>query len=178
MKNLSQLIRFNLPLHFILFFTNWLPDNVVFLRLRGFLASFFFKKCGNNLRIGRNLTFYKPYEMVIGDNVYIAFGAWINAKIIIEDNVMFGPYCMITNSNYTFKNGSYRYGGNEERGEIIIGSGSWVGGMCSILAGGALGKNCLLASNSVLNKKMEDYSIYGGSPAKLISTNTNMSTEF
>ncbi len=162
-------LRYFWPLHFILVFTNWLPDNVVFIRLRGFLASFFFKKCGKNLRLGRNLTFYKPYDMVIGDNVYIAFGSWINAKITIENDVMFGPYCMVANSNHTFKNGSYRYGSNSEKGEILIGSGSWVGGMCSILAGGGLGKNCLLASNSVLNKKMENDSIYGGSPAKFIN---------
>lgn len=161
-------LRYLWPLHFVLLFTNWMPDNIVVLRFRGWLASFFFKKCGKNLRIGRNLTIYKPYDMVLGDNIYIAYGAWLNGEIDIEDNVMFGPYCMVASSNHTFKNGSFRYGGNEEKGKIIIGSGSWVGGMCSILAGGGLGKNCLLASNSVLNKVMEEGSIYGGTPAKFI----------
>ncbi len=161
-------LRYSWPLHFILLFTNWMPDNVFVLRLRGWLASFFFKKCGKNLRLGRNITFYKPFEIELGDNIYIAFGAWFNGNISIESNVMFGPYCMIASSNHTFNNGSFRYGGNEEKGKIQIGSGSWVSGMCSILAGAEIGKNCLLASNSVLNKKMEEGTIYGGSPAKFI----------
>ncbi len=161
-------LRYIWPLHFVLFLTNWLPDNIVFIRLRGYLASFFFKKCGKNLRLGRNITFYKSYEMEFGDNIYIAYGAWLNGEIHIDNNVMFGPYCMVASSNHTFKNGSFRYGENESKGLIKIGSGSWVGGMCSILAGGGLGKNCLLASNSVLNKIMEEGSIYGGTPAKLI----------
>jgi len=155
-------------MHFVLLFTNWLPDNIIFVRLRGFLASFFFKKCGKNLRIGRNITFYKPYDMVLGDNIYIALGSWFNGEIEIENDVLFGPYCMIASSNHTFKNGSYRFGGNENKGKVLIGSGSWVGGMCTIVAGGSVGKRCLLASNSVLNVKMNDDSIYGGSPAKFI----------
>lgn len=106
--------------------------------------------------------------MEIGDNVYIAYGGWFNGSIIIENNVIFGPYCMFTSSNHTFKNGSFRYGSKTEKGKIVVGFGSWVGGMCSVLAGGGLGINCLLASNSVLNKIMEEGSIYGGTPAKLI----------
>lgn len=161
-------LRYLWPLHFVLLLTNWLPDNIVFIRLRGFLASFFFKKCGKNLRLGRNITFYKPYSMELGDNIYIAYGAWLNGEVIVGSNVMFGPYCMLASSNHTFKNGSFRYGGNDDKGTIIIGSGSWVGGMCSILAGASIGKNSLLASNSVLNTSMEEGSIYGGTPAKLI----------
>ncbi|MCO5259133.1 MAG: hypothetical protein M9916_03230 [Crocinitomicaceae bacterium] len=57
MTNLIRLLRYDWPLHFVLLLTNWLPDNVVFLRLRGYLAHFFFLSCGKNLRLGRNLTF-------------------------------------------------------------------------------------------------------------------------
>ncbi len=155
-------------MHFVLLLTNWLPDNVMFLRLRGFLASFFFKKCGKNLRLGRNLTFYRPYDMELGDNIYIAFGSWFNASMVIESDVLFGPYCMIAGSNHTFGNGSFRYGGDENRGPIVVKYGSWVGGMCSIVAGGGVGARCLLAANSVLNDQMSDGSIYGGTPAKKI----------
>jgi maltose O-acetyltransferase len=161
-------LRYFWPMHFVLLLTNWLPDNVIFIRLRGFLASFFFKKCGKNLRIGRNITFYRPYDMELGNNIYIASGCWFNAKIEIEDDVLFGPQCVISGSNHSLKNGSYRYGNVEEKGKVIIGYGSWISAMCTIVAGGKVGKSCLLASNSVLNKQMEDKSIYGGSPAKFI----------
>ena len=59
-----------------LLFTNWLPDNVIFINLRGRLARPFFKKCGKNLGIGRNVCFYNPSKMEIGTNVYIAYGCW------------------------------------------------------------------------------------------------------
>jgi acetyltransferase-like isoleucine patch superfamily enzyme len=161
-------LRYLWPLHFVLFLTNWLPDNIVFIRLRGFLASFFFKKCGKNLRLGRNLTFYKSYEMEFGDNIYIAYGAWFCGKIIVEDEVMFGPYCMLAPSNHTAQNGSFRYGGYSDKGAIIVRSGAWVGGMSSLVSGAIVSKKGLLAANSVLTKEMEEGSIYGGTPAKFI----------
>jgi len=37
MKKLWHYLRFDWPLHFMLLFTNWLPDNVFFLRVRGAL---------------------------------------------------------------------------------------------------------------------------------------------
>jgi hypothetical protein len=40
---------------------------------------------------------------------------------------------------HIFKNGSFRYRCKEDKGKIIIGSGSLVGGMCSILARGGGG---------------------------------------
>jgi hypothetical protein len=62
----------SLFLHFVLLVTNWLPDNVVFLRFRGFLAGFFLNGSCKNLRLGRNVTFYNPSKIFISDNVYIA----------------------------------------------------------------------------------------------------------
>jgi hypothetical protein len=43
LKKLYRLQRFDWPLHFVLLFTNWLPDNVFFMNLRGFFASFFLR---------------------------------------------------------------------------------------------------------------------------------------
>lgn len=90
------------PLYFVLFLTNWLSDNIVFIRLRFFLASFFFRKCGRNLHLDRNITFYKPYDMKPSDNIYIANGTWLNGEIIIESDVMFGPFSIVASSNHTF----------------------------------------------------------------------------
>jgi acetyltransferase-like isoleucine patch superfamily enzyme len=40
--------------------------------------------------------------------------------------------------------------------------------MCTILTGAEMGMGCLLASNSVLNSPMPNYTIFGGTPAKQI----------
>jgi hypothetical protein len=58
----------------------------------------------------------------------------------------------INSSYHFFKNSSFRNGSKEDKGKILIGFGLRCEGICSILALGSLRENCLLASNSVLNK--------------------------
>ena len=168
-EKLYRLIRFDWPLHFVLSFFNWLPDNVVFIRLRGRFARPFLKKCGRRLGIGRNVTIYNPSNVEIGSDVYIAKGCWISAadKIEIKDEVQFGPFVCVVSANHTFLNGSYRFG-VPVTAPITIGKGSWIGAHSTILMGVELGNATLIAANSVVNKNTEDFSINGGVPSKLI----------
>ena len=162
-------LRYLIPLHFILLITNLLPDNVFFLRLRGFLVKPFFGSCGADFRIGRNITFYNSKNIHIGSNVYIAMGNWFNASesIFIGDEVMFAPKSVIVSSNHTFNNNSYRYG-KPKASPIKIGTGTWVAANCTITAGSKIGKGCLISANSCVISDIPDYSVYGGVPAKLI----------
>lgn len=162
-------LRYDLPLHFILRLTNWLPDNIMFIRLRGRLARPFFKKCGKHLGIGRNVSFYNPSCIEIGDSVYIAYGCWFLGvgKLVIEDDVLFGPYVVVSPANHTKLEGSYR-NGPAEFSDIIIGKGAWVGAHTTIVMGAGVGKGTLIAANSVLNKPTEDNALYGGVPAKFL----------
>lgn len=166
---IHRLLRYDWPLHFILIMTNWLPDNVTFIRLRGSLARPFFKSCGKKFGLGRGVTFYNPSQISIGDWVYIAKGCWFSAStsIIIEDEVLFGPNACVATSNHTLANGSYRFG-KPDKGKVIIKQGSWIGAHGSVLKGTTLGKGSVLAANSVLTKPTEDFSIYAGVPAKKI----------
>jgi acetyltransferase-like isoleucine patch superfamily enzyme len=161
--------RYSVPLHFILLLTNWLPDNVLFLKLRGRLARPFFKSCGSRLAIGRNVTFYNPSNIEIGDDVYIAYGCWFigAGKLMIEDEVLFGPYVIISPANHTKIKGSFR-NGPPVVGDIKIGKGSWIGAHCTIVLGGIVGEGTLLAANSVLNRETKNNSLYGGVPANFI----------
>lgn len=166
MSKLKRLLRYDLPLHFVLLFTNWLPDNVVFIRLRGKLASPFFKSCGKRLGIGRNVTFYNPSMITIGNDVYVAQGCWFSANdsITIEDEVLFGPYNIIASSNHSRLNSSFRFG-------VAIGKpikfkeGSWLGGHCTTTAGGIVGKGSVVSANSVVIGELLDDSLYTGQPA-------------
>ena len=58
MSKIRRLMLHDWPLHFVLLITNWLPDNVFIIRLRGRLARPFFKKCGKRLGIDQNVVFY------------------------------------------------------------------------------------------------------------------------
>jgi acetyltransferase-like isoleucine patch superfamily enzyme len=169
MKNIVRLLRYDLPLHFVWLLTNWLPDMVVILRLRGWLMRPFFRSCGKNFRVGRNVTFYNPKNIIIGSDVYIAYGNWFSAGAIIaiEDKVIIGPYCIFSSSNHTKKDGSFRYGKSIKK-PIYVSEGVWIAGQCSILSGAVIGHGSLVAANSVVNRKIDTGVLCGGSPAKII----------
>lgn len=51
---------------------------------------------------------------------------------------------------------------------VEIGDLCWIGASAVIMPGVKLGKACVVATNSFVNKSFDDYSIIGGTPAKLI----------
>ena len=169
MKKLFRLLRYDWPLHFVLLLTNWLPDNVLLLRLRGALARPFFGSCGLNLRLGRNLSFYNPSQIEIGSDVYIAYGSWFMGgdEISIGDEVLVGPYCVVVSSNHTRLNGSFRYG-KAERAPIHIDAGSWLASQVTVTAGSVIGSGTLIAAGSVVNGTIPADVIAGGRPAHVI----------
>lgn len=169
MNKAYRLLRYDWPLHFILLLTNWLPDNVPFLRLRGVLASKFFRKCGKNLRLARNLTFYNPSSMHIGSDVYIADGCIFLAigDISIGDEVIVGPYVIFSAGNHTRYHSSYRFGPIESQ-PIIIEAGTWIGGHSTILGGAHIKNGCLISSNSAVTRGLiPANSFAAGVPAKV-----------
>ena len=172
MKNkLTRLLKYDLPLHFVILLTNWLPDMVIILRLRGWLAKPFFGKCGKNLRLGRNVIFYNPQNIAIGNDVYVAYGNWFSAgeKIELDDEVMIGPYCVFASSNHTRKNGSFRYG-KPEKSPVFVGKGCWIAAQCTILAGSKIECGSLLAANSVASGTLAKDMLFAGSPARKVRT--------
>jgi len=173
MGKLQRLMRYDWPLHFILLLTNWLPDNTVCLKFRGYLAHFFIGFCGHNLRIGRNIVFYNPQNITIGADVYIAYGSWFAGleKIIIGDEAMFGPYCIVVSGNHTKKDGSFRFGQTSEK-PIRIGNGTWIGSHVTITAGADVGSGCQIGANSVvLSGLYPSNSMIAGNPASILNKN-------
>lgn len=162
-------VRHLWPLHLSLLLTEWLPDNVAFMRFRGWLASFFLGSCAGRLTLGRGVTFYNPQNIHLGEDVYIARGGWFNGseRITIEDEVMFGPYCVVAASNHTLKDGSYRRGVPDRR-PIRIGRGAWIAAHCSITAGVTIGRGALVAASSAVAHDVADGGVVGGVPARPI----------
>lgn len=172
MNKLFRLLRYDLPLHFVVLLTNWLPDNVPFLRLRGFLAHFFLGSCGRDLRLGRNISFYNPSKIHFGEHIYVAYGCWFMAgeEIRVEDEVIFGPYCVIVSSNHGFTGNSFRYG-QPLLAPIRVERGSWIGGHVTLTAGAEIGAGCLVAANTVVpNQKFPGRSLIGGVPARIVKS--------
>jgi acetyltransferase-like isoleucine patch superfamily enzyme len=170
-KHLWFHIRFDWPLHFSLFLTNWLPDNVIFLKFRGWLIRPFVGSCGSDLEVGRNVYLYNPSKIHIGNHVYFAFGSVILADtdIFIEDEVMLGPYCVLSSSDHTCKQGSFRFA-ELRLASVRIGRGAWLGAHAIVTAGSIVGSGSVVGAGAVVTAEVPCGVFAAGIPARVIST--------
>lgn len=169
MNKFFRLIRYDWPLHFVLLFTNWLPDNVMTFRFRGILIRPFFKRCGKDLRVARSNVFINSFNMEFGDHVFIAHGNWFSAaaSISVGNEVMFGPGSVIVTLNHTKINSSFRYGPGAAKA-ISIGAGCWIGGNSSILSGSEIGEGTVVGASTVVRGVVPAHVLFAGNPGKVI----------
>ncbi len=107
----------------------------------------------------------------IGDNVGIAQNCFIQVrgKVIIGDDVIFGPNVSVFSENHMFDNPELPVNlqGVSRKG-VKIESGVWIGTRAVILDGVTIGKNSIVAAGSIVNKDVPPYSLVAGVPAKII----------
>lgn len=63
--------------------------------------------------------------------------------------------------------------GKRIAGDIHIGDGSWIGANVTILPNVTIGKGCVVAAGSLVNKDCLDNCMYAGVPAKRIKALDN-----
>jgi len=154
---------------FIRSITYFLPNIPLIMRFRGFLYSLFMDECGKDFQVASSVYFNTLCGIKIGNNVYIAHNTVIiGLDLIIENEVIIGPNCVISGGNHVLNNGSFRFGVSEIA-RITIEKGAWVSANCTLIGGAILPQRSILAAGGVLTKPYkEDNSIYGGIPASLI----------
>jgi acetyltransferase-like isoleucine patch superfamily enzyme len=150
--------------------TGLLPDLKVVMRLRGWLVRPCLMSCGSNLQICSHVIVLSPHRVRIGSNVYMGYGSWIQGHggVLLEDEVMLGPYTIIASSNHTKSDGSYRYG-SPDAAPVSLLRGSWTGSHVTITGGVEIGEGAACAANSVVTKSVEPHAIVGGVPARVIA---------
>ena len=168
-KMIFVVLRYDIPLWIVYLFTNWLPDNRITIRLRGILMAPFIFKCGKNLTIAKYVQLRSVHRLTLGDNVYLATGVWLNAMggLTIQDEVVLGPYVVISTGTHQFKDNSTRFGGTIME-PVIIGRGTWLAAHVVVRAGVKIGSGVLVAGTAAVCKDVPDNVIVGGVPAKVI----------
>ena len=129
---------------------------------------------GAYLRCGEGSSVYDT-SVVMGD-------------VEIGDHVWVGPYTLLEGSNAKLKIGNFvsidagvmiythdstRYyvsGGKDPfvSGDVTIGDNTVIGTMSMIGCGVTVGKHCVIAAHSYVNRDVPDYSIAAGVPARVI----------
>ena len=90
----------------------------------------------------------------------------------IGDNVMIGPACMFAAGNHDYKQTErpMRFAGNLSKGPIIVDDNVWIGAHCVITDGVHIGKDAVIAANSVVTGDIPPYAIAAGTPARVIGS--------
>lgn len=124
------------------------------------------------LKIEANTTITPPFYFEFGnvelyENVMINSGCIFldNKKITINKNSMIGPNVILSTASHNIEP-CHRHTGNITA-PIIIGENVWIGAGCVICPGVNIGKNSVIAANSVVTTNVPDNTFYAGSPAKL-----------
>lgn len=123
--------------------------------------------------IGENTKVVGPIEcygtLKIGKNCWIGK----NFKVNGNGNVIIGENCDIA-PEVTFQTGGHKIGSAEHRaGEgcsfsQTVGDGTWIGGRVTVINNIKIGKSCVIAGCACVVHDIEDNSLVGGVPAKLI----------
>ena len=113
--------------------------------------------------------------IVLDDNCHIGFGSIISARnrIHLERDVLVGQMVLIVDHNHAYEDVHVPVLGQgiTEGGTIRIGQGTWIGHGASIICprgGLTIGRNCVVAANSMVMRSVPDYSVVAGYPATII----------
>jgi acetyltransferase-like isoleucine patch superfamily enzyme len=113
--------------------------------------------------------------IVLEDNCFIGFGSMITAKnrIHLESSVAISQSVLIMDHNHEYGDISLPIlsQGITEGGRIRIGQGTWIGHGASIICPRGeltIGRNCVIAANSMVMRSIPPYSVVAGYPATII----------
>lgn len=166
-----------------MYLTHWL---LFFKPFRIFFQKRKIGEIGENSEIRPYCSIVGTRQIIIGKNVIIPGDTYLvanpcdnTAKIIIEDNVLFGPrvavYCSTHNfSDPTIPIKNQGYSNKTTR----IKSGAWIGINSVILPGVTIGKNAVIGANSIVNKDIPDHAVAVGAPARVIRYNQIKNNDF
>lgn len=111
--------------------------------------------CYNKIKIEDNCYIGKKVFIDLVSDVVIKKDAVISAGVTILTHEDVGDRIM--NKYYKRKVGS-----------VEIGEGAWIGANSIVLAGVKIGKCAVIGAGALVNKDIEDYTVVGGVPARVI----------
>jgi acetyltransferase-like isoleucine patch superfamily enzyme len=138
---------------------------------------------GNSVKIHKNvwLNIAGPLErkgepsIIIEDRCNIERQSMISARncIHFEPDVLFGPAAVIMDHSHAYEDVARPINeqGVTEGGRIRIGQGCWIGhGAAIVCVQGklSLGRNCVVAANSVVTRSFPAFSVISGNPARVV----------
>ncbi len=151
-----------------------LLDMPPLLQLRGLVYRMLFR-CGSGLVIGSGCLFLVPHGFA-GATLRIGRDARINRRVEIDysggvdigDEVWISQNVLIETHDHLPTRGPKREWAFT-RSPLRIEDGAWIGANAVVLAGvRRIGRGAIVAAGAVVTRDVEDFTIVGGVPARLI----------
>lgn len=89
-------------------------------------------------------------------------------RIEIDDEVMIGPHCYITDHDHGTEIGKSAHDQPLVSAPTRIGRGAWLGAHVVVLKGVTIGEGAVIAAGAVVTKDVPPHAIVGGVPGKVI----------
>ncbi|BET98612.1 acyltransferase [Xenorhabdus taiwanensis] len=130
-------------------------------------------RLGDNVKIAKRCSVFGSKENVleIGHDSYVGMNSILNgysAKLIIGAHVSIAQNVNIMTDSGPNASELLQKIYPIQKEKVEIGDHCWIGTSATIMPGVKLGNFCIVASNSYVNTSFENYSIIGGTPARLI----------
>lgn len=128
---------------------------------------------GDDTKIAARVTIFgaEEHPLLLGKGCYIGPNCLIegyNAPVVIGDHVSFAQNINLMSGSGPNASTSMQRVFPIKKGSVHVGDHTWIGASVVIMPGVTIGKYCVVAANSFVNQSFDDYSIIGGTPAKLI----------
>jgi putative colanic acid biosynthesis acetyltransferase WcaF len=147
----------------IIFFLSAIPYPS---KLKVFILSVFGAKIGTGVVIKPRVNIHFPWNLVIGNNVWIGEEAFLlNFELLsIGNNVCISQRAFLCGGNHDYKISSMPY----RNGPITLEDGCWIGASSFVGPNVTIGTDTVVSVGSVVTQSLEGNGVYRGNPAQFI----------
>jgi acetyltransferase-like isoleucine patch superfamily enzyme len=130
-------------------------------------------KRGENVSISPDAVFSNPERIEIGNGVTIGsrchlWAGHVKGRIVIGDDVLFGPEVMVTAATYRFNDGHPVTKQKMDEDDIIIGKDVWFGTRAIVVPGARIGDGAIIGAGAIVRGEIPPMSIAVGQPARVV----------